>query len=414
MWVQGRIIGSQGRGNKIRCYFQHTAPGERSTPAETNPTRQDKAYLSKENADLTSRAHRTEEKLDNVMLELQGAKRARDKVYEELISVRQDVTRDHDTKIQGELDLLKQKTTAELDHLRLTAQKVYEQEKAVLVKSREAAVQDRDDALRRNRELLEQHSDLTSAYHTFQSKSESQLSEYKNTLKIKEFELERLTLLYDEISTKLGNATNENDKNAKKLEVLLDEYNTLKHTHLTEVNSLTLKIRTLSSELTALRMGDTDIREIMTVLGSENIACNKEQLAKRLIEISKNNETLKDSLRTKNEALERALGEVQGLKSEIRHSNQPSGYLVESIKKRDEQIGKLRKEIEGLRESCEELKVERKKLQIEKEDLVCDLEKALKNSDRLKDLRQRVEKKIHMTDRIQPRPVVFTKEKLVS
>ena len=54
----------------------------------------------------------------------------------------------------------------------------------------------------------------------YQSKSESQLSEYKNTLKIKEFELERLTLLYDEISTKFGNATNDNDKNAKKLEVL--------------------------------------------------------------------------------------------------------------------------------------------------------------------------------------------------
>ena len=41
---------------------------------------QDKQYLTRENAELTARAHRTEEKLDNLSAELNSAKRARDKV----------------------------------------------------------------------------------------------------------------------------------------------------------------------------------------------------------------------------------------------------------------------------------------------------------------------------------------------
>ena len=49
---------------------------------ETALLNQDKQYLTRENAELIARAHRTEEKLDNMGQELQSAKRARDKVRE--------------------------------------------------------------------------------------------------------------------------------------------------------------------------------------------------------------------------------------------------------------------------------------------------------------------------------------------
>lgn len=45
-------------------------------------------------------------------------------VYEELVSVRQTVTQEQEQKVQAEIDLLKQKTGTEIEHLRLTAQKV--------------------------------------------------------------------------------------------------------------------------------------------------------------------------------------------------------------------------------------------------------------------------------------------------
>ena len=47
-----------------------------------------------------------------------------DKVYEELVSVRQTVTQEQEQKVQAEIDLLKQKTGTEIEHLRLTAQQV--------------------------------------------------------------------------------------------------------------------------------------------------------------------------------------------------------------------------------------------------------------------------------------------------
>ena len=40
------------------------------------------------------------------------------------MSVRQSVTHEHEQKVQTEIDLLKQKTGSEIEHLRITAQQV--------------------------------------------------------------------------------------------------------------------------------------------------------------------------------------------------------------------------------------------------------------------------------------------------
>jgi hypothetical protein len=45
-------------------------------------------------------------------------------VYEELVTVRQSVTHEQEHRVQAELDLLKQKTGSEIEHLRITAQQV--------------------------------------------------------------------------------------------------------------------------------------------------------------------------------------------------------------------------------------------------------------------------------------------------
>ena len=288
--------------------------------------------------------------------------------------------------------------------------KVYEREKQLLIDSREAAVSDRNDALRKNRDLQDKYEDISGSYHSYQTVTNTKLAEIKNTLKLKEFELERINLLYGEVSGKYNESAKENDKIAKKLEVLLDEYNSNRCDHVNEVNTLTLKVRTLQNELSTLKTGDEGIKDLIQILGSENISCNKEHLARKLVELSKNNELLKESLAAKSRVLEKTLRTSEELQSALHHSNQPSSYLVESIKKRDQQISKFKTELLNLSASVKKLGQENKCLLADKEQLTLDLERALKNKEKIADLKSMVEKKMTITDKRQPKPVVFTKK----
>ena len=287
---------------------------------------------------------------------------------------------------------------------------VYEREKQLLIDSRESAVSDRNDALRKNRDLQDKYEEISASYITYQTNTSTKLAEYKNTLKLKEFELERINLLYSEMSGKYNESAKENDKIAKKLEVLLDEYNSSKCDHVNEVNSLTLKVRTLQNELSTLKTGNDEIKDLIQVLGSENISCNKEHLARKLVELSRNNELLKESVAAKSAALEKALRSSEELRSALHHSNQPSSYLVESIKKRDQQISKLKAEVLHLSESVKKLGNDNKSLLADKDQLRLDLERALKNKEKLADLKSIMEKKMTMSEKSQPKPVVFTKK----
>ena len=287
---------------------------------------------------------------------------------------------------------------------------MYEREKQLLIDSRESAISDRNDALRKNRDLQDKYDDISASYHTYQTNTSTKLAEYKNALKLKEFELERINLLYSEISGKYNESAKENDKIAKKLEVLLDEYNSTRCDHVNEVNALTLKVRTLQNELSTLKTDDDGIKDLIQILGSENISCNKEHLARKLVELSKNNELLKDSIANKSAALEKALKTSEELKSALHHANQPSSYLVESIKKRDQQISKLKTELLNLADNAKKLNQENKSLRAAKEELTLDLERALKNKEKLADLKSMLEKKMTMSEKSQPKPVVFTKK----
>ena len=280
----------------------------------------------------------------------------------------------------------------------------------MLIDSRESAISDRNDALRKNRDLQERYDEISASYHSFQTNTNTKLAECKNTLKLKDFELERINLLYSEVSSKYNESAKENDKIAKKLEVLLDEYNSTRCDHVNEVNTLTLKVRTLQNELSALKTGDEGIKDLIQILGSENISCNKEHLARKLVELSKNNDLLKESVAAKSAALEKALRTSEELKSALHHSNQPSSYLVESIKKRDQQMSKLKTELLNLSDSVKKLSRENKTLLADKEQLTLDLERALKNKEKLADLKSMVEQKLTISEKSQPKPTVFTKK----
>ena len=221
--------------------------------------------------------------------------------------------------------------------------------------------------------------------------------------------MERTGLLYREMSGKYNECAKENDKMTKKLEVLFEEYNSKKCEYVNEVNVLNLKVRSLKSELNAAKSGDDTVRDIIQVLGSENISCNKEHLAKKLVELSRNNDLLKDALEGKEKTLEQALANLEELQSALHHSNQPASYLVESIRKRDDQIARFKAELVKISDSLTKLKRENKVLLADKEQLSLDLERALKNREKLSDLKSMFEKKISMSEKVQPKPVIFTK-----
>ena len=275
--------------------------------------------------------------------------------------------------------------------------------------SRECAISDRNETQRKYSELQSRYTDLSDTYHTFQSCTSTRVTEHTHTLQLRELELERVNLLYKELGGKLQESVKEGDKTGRKLEVLLEEYNSAKCDHVNQLNNLTLKLRTLQSELHSCRTGDDGIKDIMSVLGSDMISCNKEHLARKLVELSKNNDVLQESLRSKVSSLEHALARCEELAYQLHHSNQPSGYLVESINKRDGQITKLKQELSRLVGDVDKLRKQNNLLVGDKELLSSDLEKAMKNREKISDLRSIVEKRMSMSEKLQPKPIIFSK-----
>ena len=88
----------------------------------------DKEYLSKQLTETTKRCHVAEEKAQFLEHQLEETKRSREELYEKLLVSKDTHRTEFQSKLQEELELMRTRTSSEVEQLKRQAKEVYERE----------------------------------------------------------------------------------------------------------------------------------------------------------------------------------------------------------------------------------------------------------------------------------------------
>ena len=88
----------------------------------------DKEYLSKQLTETTKRCHLAEEKAQFLEHQLEETKRSREELYEKLLVSKDTHRTEFQSKLQEELELMRARTSSEVEQLKRQAKEVYERE----------------------------------------------------------------------------------------------------------------------------------------------------------------------------------------------------------------------------------------------------------------------------------------------
>ena len=90
--------------------------------------KQDKDYMSRQSQEIKGRCTLAEERLEQTVKQLEETKQAREELYEKYISVREQYKSEYELRLKTEIDNIKDKTSVELDKIRVDTKEMFERE----------------------------------------------------------------------------------------------------------------------------------------------------------------------------------------------------------------------------------------------------------------------------------------------
>ncbi|XP_019647382.1 PREDICTED: progesterone-induced-blocking factor 1-like [Branchiostoma belcheri] len=377
--------------------------------------RQDKDYLTKHTNDLGSKMTFNEERLQQLTVQLDDAKRAREEMYEKYVASRDHYKAEYERRLAEELDQIRVKTDQEMDRLRVSTREMYERENRNLREARDAAVAEKERLVLAEREATRRSEDLVAEFRQLQNGADTKTSELQNELKLKSFETERTQMVHEETVRNLKQCQIDNEKLQNKLEVMTREYyelqrSTEKQFLEMETQNKDLKSRVetyekLEQELDDVVMQAAEVEnedEAERVLFSYGYGANvpstakrrlkqSVHLARRVLQLERQNTSLrKDMDRQKTEA-QHVAEELSAANRVLDQSQQPYSYLIESLRLRDSQINAQKNHIQQLQEDLSRFEKERADLIKTKNQMTSDLERLLNQREEMAVMKQVVQ-----------------------
>uniref|UniRef100_A0A8C3HB94 Progesterone immunomodulatory binding factor 1 n=1 Tax=Chrysemys picta bellii TaxID=8478 RepID=A0A8C3HB94_CHRPI len=348
-----------------------------------NLLQKDKDYLNHQNMELSVRCAHEEDRLERLQIQLEDAKKAREEMYEKYV------------------------TSRNLREARDNA--VVEKERAVVAEK---------DALGKYEHLLEQ-------YRQLQLSTESKVAELLHQSKLKSFESERVQLMQEETAKNLSQCQLECEKYQRKLEVLTKEFYSLQASSETRITELQAQnsehqarldtYEKLEKELDEIIMQTAEMEnedEAERILFSYGYGANvpttakrrlkqrhvshfgkhcarySVHLARRLLQLEKQNSLLVKDLEHQKEQVTQISQELHRANSLLSQVQQPYKYLIESVQQRDSQIHLQKEHITQLEKDLSILNKEKTALLRVKNQMAADLERLLNHREELAVMKQ--------------------------
>ena len=84
--------------------------------------------MNRQLQEIRGRCTLAEERLEQTAKQLEDAKQAREELYEKYINVREQYKSEYELRLKTEIDEMKEKTSTELDRIRVDTKEMFERE----------------------------------------------------------------------------------------------------------------------------------------------------------------------------------------------------------------------------------------------------------------------------------------------
>ncbi|XP_012943699.1 progesterone-induced-blocking factor 1 [Aplysia californica] len=374
--------------------------------------RQDKDYLSRQCSEASHKHAFGEEKLQQLSRQLEDAKLAREEMYEKYVASRDQYKSEYENKLKEELEQIRVRTNGEIDRLRTSTREMYERENRNLREARDMALSERDRVNGTERETAVKYEQLLTEFRQLQATSESRVSEVQNDLKVKMFEAERTQMIHSETVKNLGQAEMDIEKMQKKVEVLTKEYYSLQASMDKKVVELEASVSDKTARLATYEKLEQDLDTVVMqaaevedekdaerVLFSygygANVASTTKRrmqqsvhLARRVLQLEKTNTSLRQELQEHKSKADQLVKEVENTNNLLDQSQQPYGYLINSIRVRDGQLQQQAGHIQVLEDDLRKVSQEREELARTHNQMSLDLERLLNQKEEMSVMKQ--------------------------
>eukprot|EP01135_Chromosphaera_perkinsii_P005455 Nk52_evm4s352 gene=Nk52_evmTU4s352 len=381
-----------------------------------NMLNRDKSYLEKEidslsekNVNLKEELHKSEDALSDV-------KSAKEQMYEKYVLERDQEKQKYEQELKTEIEKLHQKTHQDLEQIRINQKDCFERELRCIRESRDLACADRDRSLIDFQELARKYENVTAEYRVYQRKADGEIADLQNSVKMKNFELERMQMLRDECSEALAKSENELGTYRKKTELLTKEFYELQNATSKRIRELEFDLDEASDQVknfaavednldhllldAAETCGLNPRDDLLKTCGvdnfNNNLVSNKRRmkqsvlLAKKVIELQKENRKLEKNVLMETEAAQAKDIEIESLKRLLSECKQPHNFLVDQIRSKDAQICELLKKIDTLSGKLELTNRSNEKLQSLNSSLHLDMQVLLAQKQEIINLKAKV------------------------
>lgn len=376
--------------------------------------KQDKDYMNRQLQEIRGRCTLAEERLEQTAKQLEDAKQAREELYEKYINVREQYKSEYELRLKTEIDEMKEKTSTELDRIRVDTKEMFERENRNLREARDNALDEKERACSSEKELTSKYDVLQSGFRQLQLTSDSRQSDLQKEINVKQFELERTQMILDETANNLKQVKLEAEKYQSKCEVLNKEYYTLQNSSEKRLVELESKLKEQSDKLTVYEKLEKELDDVIMqaaeidneadaerVLFSYGYGANvpstakrrmqqSVQLARRVLHLERANTSLRNEMEREKKKKDLLGKELSKATSLLNEAQQPYNYLIESIRARDMQNQSLNEQLTLMEEDMRKLKAEKEDLINTRNQLSSDLERLLNQREEMAVMKQAI------------------------
>jgi progesterone-induced-blocking factor 1 len=258
---------------------------------------------------------------------------------------------------------LKIRTGGEIERVRTSIREMYERENTNLREAREMALAEKEAAALGEKRLVEQVAKLLEESKSTTIALDSKLADSVNSLRMKTFEHETLQVLYEKTLQLQKDLQVENDTLTKKLDTITKDH-FLSKSVLDQANSgMAQELKSLKDKLAVYENLEKELDEVVLQCAEIDDEAQAEKvlfaygygtnvpstakrrmmqsvhLARRVLALERANVSQRRTIEKSEERLKALTEELGRANAAIEQSQQPYGYLVQTVKLKDNEVG---------------------------------------------------------------------------
>jgi progesterone-induced-blocking factor 1 len=355
--------------------------------------RADNEHLTRQLVSAQTQLTSTEHSRDRLTIQVRDLQQAKDELVANIVRLQHDSKLERQQTIESEVKILKERMQQEMDRVHTQERRFHEREAAALRDARDRAVQQHRDSDIRYENMLTAHAKLQRDHRELQATADVEAGDGRTQLKLKEFEVERLTLLLTESNSKNNRLEKKAAVSEEQNKLLHDEYQKLEADYTRRVAMLEAQIETLRESIRTYEQLETQIEEatwdhasnmedLQTGANHDNGVDDPDQkhessssmqhrsekaqrelnefvsrmpqlsrsrmkqnvlLARRVIDKQRELDSSQRELRSLSKKLESAQAQLADARAQLRKVQKPQSYLIDRLQRTEKENARMSK-----------------------------------------------------------------------